>query len=321
LNESFRPAVLKPDSKLIEDQWPISNGGPPLLCDVHAQDDPELTIHFPLFSGPNPIPEGAIEVPGGYFWMGGNDSYAKDREKPVHQVYVGTFWIYKTHVTNAQFTEFVDATNYVTTAENKGWSLAYNGVSFDERAGTYWRAPKGPGSNIIGFDDYPVLHVSWYDANAFCNWAGGRMPTEAEWEKAARGTSGTRMFPWAGTALTGNLANFCDKANCPAAWAVQNQNDGFAMSSPVGYYPAGASPYGVLDMAGNVTDWVYDWYDEDYYQNSPDWNPSGPLSGIEKVHRGASWYSGYTNQRSAARNFNIPIHTHDHGGFRCVFFQ
>jgi len=280
----------------------------------------ELIIHLPLLFSLDMYREGMVYIPAGEFWMGANDSdpSAKAHEKPAHTVNLDGFWIYRTHVTNYQFAQFVDATGYVTTAEQKGWSLVYNGSTFDIRAGTYWQTPSGPGSTLAGRANYPVLHVSWDDAQAYCAWAGGRMPTEAEWEKAARGTDGTRIFPWPGTALTGDKANFCDAANCPAAWAVAGQNDGFPMSSPVGNYPNGASPYGVLDMAGNVTDWVSDWYGEYYYQNQSYWNPTGPETGEFRVHRGASWYSGYTNQRATARNYNLPIHTHDHGGFRCV---
>lgn len=259
-----------------------------------------------------------ILIPEGEFLMGSNDEIAKDHEKPEHAVYLDNFYIYQTHVTNFQFEDFIKKTRYITTAEEVGWSLVFNGETFDEIEGAYWRAPSGPGSDLSGRGNYPVLHVSWFDAAAYCAWAGGRLPTEAEWEKAARGTDGSRMFPWEGDQISGDRANVCD-VNCPATWAITDHDDGYATSSPAGNYPNGASPYSVLDMAGNVTDWVNDWYAEDYYGMSPYENPTGPLVGEMRVHRGASWYSGYTNQRSTARNMNLPTHKHDHGGFRCVF--
>lgn len=258
-----------------------------------------------------------ILIPEGEFVMGSEGSFAKDHEKPEHTVYLDSYLIYQTHVTNFQFEKFIKDTGYVTTAEELGWSLVFNGESFDEIEGAYWAAPKGPESSIANRGNFPVLHVSWIDGAAYCAWAGGRLPTEAEWEKAARGVDGSRMFPWEGDRYTGDLANVCE-VNCPADWALTDHDDGYAMSSPVGNYPNGASPYGVLDMAGNVTDWVSDWYAEDYYSVSPYENPTGPETGEMRVHRGASWYSGYTNQRSTARNMNLPTHKHDHGGFRCV---
>lgn len=259
-----------------------------------------------------------ILIPEGEFLMGSDEPIAKDPERPEHRVYLESYYIYQTHVTNFQFEDFVKATGYVTTAEELGWSLVFNGVGFDEISGAYWAAPKGPESDLSGRGNFPVLHVSWYDASAFCEWAGGRLPTEAEWEKAARGTDGSRMFPWEGELITGDKANVCD-VNCPADWAITDIDDGHTTSSPVGIFVNGASPYGVLDMAGNVTDWVADWFAEDYYNVSPYENPSGPETGEMRVHRGASWYSGFTNQRSTARNKNLPTHKHDHGGFRCVF--
>ena len=259
-----------------------------------------------------------IFIPEGEFLMGTNEPIGKDHEKPEHTVFLDSFFIYQTHVTNFQFEDFVKKTGYVTTAEEIGWSLVFNGESFDEIEGAYWAAPLGPDSDLSGRGNYPVLHVSWFDGAAFCEWAGGRLPTEAEWEKAARGENGSRMFPWEGDQITGDRANVCD-VNCPATWAITEIDDGYTTSSQAGNYPNGASPYGVLDMAGNVTDWVYDWYDENYYSVSPTTNPNGPESGEMRVHRGASWYSGYTNQRSTARNMNLPTHKHDHGGFRCVF--
>jgi len=274
--------------------------------------------YFPLimFSGAMEIER--IYVPAGPFLRGSDDDGSAETS-PERTVYLDSYYIFKTMVTNAQFASFVNQTGYETTAEEVGWSFL--GPGLDQRFGAYWAAPEGPGSDLTGLDNYPVFHVSWFDAAAFCMWAGGRLPTEAEWEKAARGDDG-RMFPWAGvgqSAVTGDKANFCD-VNCPwdVDWKIASQDDGYARTSPVGTYPNGASPYGVLDMAGNINEWVADWYAEDYYSVAPDMNPTGPVSGQYRVHRGGSWYSGWSNLRSFVRSKNTPDHTHDMEGFRCV---
>lgn len=257
-----------------------------------------------------------VEVPGGEFIMGSNSEGKDAPYYPLHKVHLDTFWISKKPVTNEQFSIFVEAETYKTTAEKVGWSVTFNGVDFDEREGAYWAEPQGPGSNLEGLEDHPVVHVSWYDAAAYCDWIGGRLPTEAEWEKAARGTDG-RRFPWGKKMPTGKEANLCD-INCPAPHAYKRINDGFLMSSPAGYFPAGASPYGSLDMAGNVAEWVADWYDPDYYSISPYENPTGPAEGTNRVHRGGSWWSGWFNIRTFNRNHHVPEHSHDLEGFRCV---
>ena len=195
---------------------------------------------------PEDLPE-MITIPAGKFTMGSNDS--EDGAKPVHTVYLDSYEIGRYEVMVAQYRKFCEATGRV--------------------------MPKTPewGWN----DDHPIVNVTWSDAEAYCKWAGGRLPTEAEWEKAARGTDG-RTFPWGAT---------WDKNRC-ANWELS-----LTSTAPVGSYPAGASPYGCMDMAGNVWEWCADWYDEDYYAASPSRNPAGPSSGGWRVLRGGGWTSFY----------------------------
>ena len=239
-------------------------------------------------------------VPAGDFLMGSTDTdqYASGNEKPQHTVYLDAYWIDQTEVTNTMFGYFVAATGYRTTAEEEGWGYAYdpdyrwgtNGVS-----GANWMHPSGPSSDLVGKDDHPVVQVTWEDAVAYCNWAGRQLPTEAQWEKAARGTDG-RLYPW------GNES--------PDFNRVNRRGGG---TTVVGNYPAGASPYGALDMAGNVWELTSDWYDAAYYSSQTDWrNPAGPTSGEYRVERGG----GYSI--SAARVRIIPGFSYSSRGFRCI---
>lgn len=265
----------------------------------------------------NPIDDAQLlYVPEGEFTMGSEVDGVNQHEAPEHQVWLDAFWIYQTEVTNAQFATFVDDTGYITKAEELGWSQLWNG---NRTSGTSWRSPEGPYTNIDGKEDYPVVHVSWYDAIAYCEWAGGRLPTEAEWEKAARGTD-RRTYPWGEAAVTGQKTNFCD-VNCIVTGANRYEDDGFAGTAPVGSYPEGASSYGVLDMAGNVWEWVSDLYSWYYYSISPNKNPPGPTaeqSEISRGLRGGSWYNVESFMRVYYRERDHPDSTSFISGFRCI---
>ena len=259
-------------------------------------------------------------VPAGEFRMGAAFSEPDaDNEKPLHKVYLDDFWIDQTEVTNAMFAKFVAATGHQTDAERAGTGTVWTGSTPAVIWGANWRRPRGPGSSLYGLDRYPVVQVSWNDAEAYCQWAGRRLPTEAEWEKAARGTD-ERRYPWGNTPPTGQLANFADR-NFRSAWADTAANDGYRFAAPVGTYPAGASPYGALDMAGNVWEWVNDWNVDTYYQRSPSSNPVGPQLGYLRAVRGGGWF----DQASELTVFNrstmlySPTRWSDFTGFRCAF--
>ena len=239
-----------------------------------------------------------VYVPEGEFLMGSADSDAdaSSDEKPQHTVYLDAYWIDKTEVTNAMYALCVQA----------GVCSPPSSTGSSTRS-SYYGDPQ--------YDNYPVINVSWNDATAYCEWAGGRLPTEAEWEKAARGTDG-RVYPWGNENVAGNLLNFCD-SNCQYDWADKTVDDGYADTAPVGSYPDGASPYGALDMAGNVWEWVNDWYGSSYYGNSPSENPAGPSSGDARVLRGGSWYFYVSSVRAAGRGGYEPALRVIDFGFRC----
>jgi formylglycine-generating enzyme required for sulfatase activity len=226
-----------------------------------------------------------------------------NRETPRHRVTLDAFHIDRYEVTNALFERFVRATSHQTTAEREGKGFVYHQkdgkLQWEEVNGAAWRTPSGPGTSAPG--DHPVVQVSWHDADGYCRWAGKRLPTEAEWEKAARGTDG-RRYPW---------GEDWDAAKANGTMSVK-------ATTRVGAYPAGVSPYDVHDMAGNVTEWVADWFDENYYQRSTERNPKGPESGTTRVLRGGSWYGYAIRLRTANRLLNTPVNRYNYIGFRCA---
>jgi serine/threonine-protein kinase len=189
------------------------------------------------------------------------------------------------------------------------------GADWSESYTADWMHPHGGSSSIAGLEDHPVVQVSWNDASAYCFWAGRRLPTEAEWELAARGTD-ARIFPWGDFSASGNLLNFAD-SRLNADFSNMDVDDGYEFTSPVGSYPEGASPYGVMDMAGNVWEWVFDYYGEAYYRSSPSSNPDGPSTGMFRGIRGGSWSNSPALNRAAYRGKADPNHSYDKIGFRC----
>ena len=236
-----------------------------------------------------------VLIPEGEFTMGSDIGH--DDEKPVHTAYLDAFYIDRHEVTNAQYGACVDAG----VCDPPGSAVSYSGNLY------YYTSL---------YDNYPVVHVSWYDAQTYCTWAGKKLPTEAQWEKAARGTDG-RIYPW-GNEWDGDRLNYCD-ANCPFNYKDTNSDDEFEDKAPVGSYsPEGDSPYGVSDMAGNVWEWVADWYDADYYGAGEARNPQGPASGEYKVLHGSSWDTTRDNVRCAYRYRYNPDYEADNVGFRCA---
>ena len=255
-----------------------------------------------------------VYVPSGEFLMGSSAMEGKDDEWPQHIVFLDGFWIDRTEVTNRQFGKFVTATNYRTDAENEGRSEVWMGDTPYARTvnGADWRHPEGPDSSLAGCEDCPVVHVSWNDAQAYCQWAGGRLPTEAEWEKAACGVDG-RRYSW------GNEQPSCQ-------YIVMQDSSGVSCGQgrkpwPVGSKPEGASPYGALDMLGNVWEMVADRYDNGYYAYSPASNPQGADFGNLSETRGGSWIE--IEKRSVHHcthrdNPHIKTFRANLAGFRCA---
>jgi eukaryotic-like serine/threonine-protein kinase len=227
-----------------------------------------------------------IYIPSGEFNMGASDSdvtaAGRPEEKPQHKVYLSGYWMDKFLVTNAQY----DACFKAKSCGDR--------VHDGKKLNPYYGDP--------AYAFHPVTYVNWFDAAAYCKWAGRRLPTEAEWEKGARGTDG-RLYPWGNDAPNALLANF---------------GGGAGYTSVVGSYPKGASPYGLLDMAGNVREWVADWFSDTYYKDSPEKNPKGPDTGTLRGLRGGSWGDPIDNLRTTSRQQHLPDSPGDPRGFRCV---
>ncbi|MER6018893.1 formylglycine-generating enzyme family protein [Streptomyces anulatus] len=278
--------------------------------------------------------DGTVHLPGGEFLMGAEDEWTVpgDGEGPVHPVRLAPFRIDRCAVSNAEFQDFSDATGHITDAERYGWSFVFAGLlppDFpDTRAvaeapwwrqvhGASWRHPEGPASGVRDRDQHPVVHVSWNDATAYAAWAGSRLPTEAEWEYAARGGLEQRVFPWGDEPEPGGghrmnvwQGSFPDH---------NTEDDGWYGTAPVTTYPANG--YGLHNMCGNVWEWCADWYSPAYYRSSPKDVPLGPSFGTQRVIRGGSYlcHASYCRRyRVAARSSSSPDSSTGNQGFRCV---
>ncbi|MCB8940682.1 MAG: SUMF1/EgtB/PvdO family nonheme iron enzyme [Ardenticatenaceae bacterium] len=255
---------------------------------------------------PTPSPEPLITdtgarmvfMPGGLFRMGTDEG--ENDERPSHLVRIDPFFIDETEVTNGQYAECVQA----------------GACPPPQRSGaTYHPAYFGDPA----YDDYPVIFVSWYNAEAFCDWRGARLPSEAEWEMAAGfdpNQSIVLRYPW-GDAFDGTKVNFCD-VGCTRDVRDNSVDDGHRDTAPVGSFVDGRSPIGTYDMAGNVMEWVSDWYDPRYYESSTDTNPLGPAEGEFKAIRGGSWLSSAEELRVVARGSFDPTVARANLGFRCA---
>ncbi len=289
---------------------------------------------LPVAPAAAPIVHDDVALPGGRFRMG--DAFAEgivsDGETPVHPVMLSPFRIDRMAVTNAQFAAFVAATGYVTGAEQFGSSAVFAPAVLAEPQdviGTFgvdwwlavrgadWRHPFGPASNIERMADHPVVHVSHDDALAYCIWSGRRLPTEAEWEYAARGGHAGRRFPWGDELEPGgqHMANVWQGAFPRYNTAA----DGWLATAPASTYPA--NDFGLHQMVGNVWEWCADWHDAGWYAISPAANPQGPTTGTRRVTRGGSYlchHSYCTRYRVAARSANTPESSTGNTGFRTV---
>jgi formylglycine-generating enzyme len=314
---------------------------------------------------PGPAPEGMVWIPRGKFTMGTDDRHPHFFDAhPVHDVHLAGFWMDETEVTNEQFAKFVEATGYVTVAEQRPTKEQVKSTlrdkSYEPRdedlvagslvfaadpgipqkmgqnrwswvPGTCWKHPEGPGSDIKDRMDHPVVHICWKDADAYAKWAGKRLPTEAEWERAARGGLDRKKYSWGDEAPNEDGKWRCNiwQGSFPETNTLA---DGFARTARVKSFPP--NNYGLYDTAGNVWEWCADWYTPDYYKNSPAGNPQGPDSSYDpqapesddpympkRVQRGGSFLcsDGFCSRYKPYGRGKGDIYTGEsHVGFRCA---
>lgn len=262
------------------------------LPNVEASITSTITPAHPKTIPSEDTDQDMVLIPDGSFVMGKDTfEFSAYDEGPTHEVFVDAFYIDTYEVTNQEYRECVEA-GFCQEPD------ASNDLYPDSR-----------------YAEHPVTFVSWNMATAYCSWKESRLPTEAEWEKAARGPF-SYNFPW-GNTFDGNALNFCAK-ECGEDGAHQEFYDGYPLTSPAGSFPAGQSYYGVFDMAGNVSEWVADWYDDEYYSNSPATNPLGPETGYFRVFRGGAWYHPISKQYLFKRNKRNPETMVNYLGFRCA---
>ena len=255
---------------------------------------------------------GMVKVPAGSLSMGSDSG--ESAERPAHEVTVSSFYLDRFEVTNAAFSEFVSATNHLTDPERNGVGWHWTG-KWKQVTGADWRRPHGPGSRIDGLEQHPVVQVSWRDAAAYCEWRHKRLPSEAEWERAARNTGGA-PYAWGNAPPSENAlyrASYGSDQCCRA-----DDGDGYLYTAPVGSFPSGRSPFGADDMTGNVWEWVSDTYDATFYGRSPPTDPINTASGKRKVIRGGGWGNNPWGLRTTLRHANMPESGLSMVGFRCA---
>lgn len=265
----------------------------------------------------NEVDSGMVLIHGGTFMMG--DENGQDMEKPVHAVEVSSFYMDIYEVTLEDYGKFVDATNYITDAEKNGGSIIYNGKDFEKTEGVNWRFDARGNAHTEEEKNQPVTHLSWNDANAYAEWAGKRLPTEAEWEYAARGGEKEYKFAWGNDPLEKEVvANVSDENYIKVVkWPYfEGYDDGFTLASPVGSFTPNS--LGLYDMAGNAWEWCADYFDETYYSRSPKKNPINSEPNERRVMRGNSWDGRPGMMRCSRRTSDIQSNSYVDTGFRCV---
>ncbi|CAB3787456.1 Hercynine oxygenase [Paraburkholderia caffeinitolerans] len=345
----------------------IAGGVVGWALNAHSKPTPFQVVHGDGVNGPR----GMVWVPGGDFLMGSDSRLAQPNERPAHEVRVHGFWMDEHHVTNAEFRKFVEATGYVTTAERKpDWdtlkvqlppdtprppdsqlvagAMVFVGtpeqVSLNDYSrwwryvpGADWRHPRGPKSDIVGKDNHPVVQVSYEDAQAYAKWAGERLPTEAEWEFAARGGLDQATYAWGNDFAPGGkqMANVWQGQQAQPFPVVSAKAGGAIGTSPVGTFPANG--YGLSDMTGNAWQWVADWYRADAFRReastsvvdnpagpAQSWDPTDvgvPVDAPKRVTRGGSFLCNEAyclSYRPSARRGTDPYNSMSHLGFRLV---
>ena len=260
-----------------------------------------------------------VLIPAGEFEMGDPFNEGTTYERPVHTVFVDDFYIDVYEVTNAMYAKFLNAMGKHVGDTGHIWLDIGDGDEMIELVGGQYQSK-------AGFEDYAVVEVSWYGASAYAQWAGKRLPTEAEWEKAARGGQVGERYPWGNDDPDGSQCNYADK-NTSYSWSDQNADDGYQTTAPVGLYPPNG--YELYDIAGNVWEWCVDELDVEFYENSPKENPvSGGTTLLmpdnfnsireRRILRGGSWHSTPEILRAAYRYSSEPAVTLSYFGFRCV---
>lgn len=316
----------------------MSNENEPSCCAAsrpHKEENVVKTADIAVSSKPA-SKENMAYIPGGEFVMGTNskEGFPADGEGPMRKVKVKPFYMDPCAVTNAEFTEFVEDTGYQTEAEAYGWSFVFHSLLSEKIrkqvnqivqgtpwwcrvSGAYWHQPEGPDSSIDEKRDHPVVHISWNDAQAYCRWAGKRLPTEAEWEFAARGGLEQKKYPW-GDELTPDGEHYCNIWQ--GVFPKQNtEEDGFAGTAPAKSFPPNG--YGLYNVSGNIWEWCSDWFIRTIHRRGGRDNPQGPEEGTSRIMRGGSYlcHESYCNRyRVAARSSNTPDSSTGNLGFRCV---